>query len=1111
MAHELIEAGVRDSISPELTQILERLLQSGTDREVAEKTITADWQNHKTQELYTGFAFIVASPDTNVGIRSLAAVLLRKLPTKFVKGQEEAALADSDNLTTYWNSIQPQCRQYVKEKLLMALNSEQDRRLRSIIADTVAELNNDEDYLWPELKNEVEKWCASETPELQETALHIIKSSEFFIKSEPAAILNFVIATLSSPVAYVKIAACKTSVPLVKTLFHQKLQVTKNLDSFVLALLNAVGSTISDEEHLKDSLQAMIDLTEHSQIFCNRIVDVFTFLYGIMTNPQFEPDVWRLALEFLVCFAECKPPVVRKFPDYTTKLIPLLLEWMCTIDDDPNWHNTDDLRSDDDEADEIYIYAEQALDRLSLSLTGKTVVPIFFEVLPRLLGSADWKHRYSGLLALSSIGEGSRSVMVNKLQDILNLVVPYLRDPHPRVRYAACNAVGQMAEDFAPDFYEVCGDIVGSLIPLLDDAANPRVQTHCGSALVNICENMQKDTIAKFLVEMFPKLLRLLHSPKVYVQEQAITAIAVIADSAADYFNQYYGEIMPVLIQVMQNATDKHHRLLRGKAIECVTLIAVSVGLQTFEPHMQTVLNLMVHIQQTPREDDDPVTSYLMQGWNRISRVIGKEFVPYLPIVMAPIIAAAKSKTEMVILEEDDDQDAYPEEEGWEFTTFEGQKIGIKTTNIEEKLVAIDMLGNYAHDLRGSFVPYIEQSFDICSSLFNYVFHEEVRNSAVAAIPSLFECMLDAEMAPDNILAAWNTVLTKMLESISKDNDAYFPTSVFAAIADCFDTLGGNYVFPEQLEGLMSIISVHIKFFSERIQERQDKINNGDIDEDDAEYLEAEEEGDDMILTHIARCIGKALEAKPAEFLPYFNDFVPILDSLAASPITIARHFATIVYGDLIKFHGPIAWNYHDHFIPLLGKGLTDKDDDIRQMVFFAVGVAAENGGPNFHPMCVQAIPMMIEAAQIDLKVPNQRMKVMLKDNAVAAICRILKNIGRALLPTYDELLRIWVASMPVLRDGDEVEHTTEFLLELIQSQNPVVLGEGNSNLPQVVKILAELLANGHFLPEELTPKIVAALHATMPGITDQQKFELWNSFNPEKRETLKKFLNGES
>lgn len=55
-------------------------------------------------------------------------------------------------------------------------------------------------------------------------------------------------------------------------------------------------------------------------------------------------------------------------------------------------------------------------------------------------------------MAISAVGEGCYKQMETLLPDIVNTVLPFLTDPHPRVRYAACNAVGQLSSDFAPGF-----------------------------------------------------------------------------------------------------------------------------------------------------------------------------------------------------------------------------------------------------------------------------------------------------------------------------------------------------------------------------------------------------------------------------------------------------------------------------------------------------------------------------------------------------------------------------------------------------------------------------------------------------------------------------------
>lgn len=44
-----------------------------------------------------------------------------------------------------------------------------------------------------------------------------------------------------------------------------------------------------------------------------------------------------------------------------------------------------------------------------------------------------------------------------------------------------CNAIGQMAADFAPNFQKKFHDkIVPAILLLLDDSLNPRVQAHAG-------------------------------------------------------------------------------------------------------------------------------------------------------------------------------------------------------------------------------------------------------------------------------------------------------------------------------------------------------------------------------------------------------------------------------------------------------------------------------------------------------------------------------------------------------------------------------------------------------------------------------------------------------
>lgn len=60
--------------------------------------------------------------------------------------------------------------------------------------------------------------------------------------------------------------------------------------------------------------------------------------------------------------------------------------------------------------------------------------------------------------------------------------------------------------------------------------------------------------------------------------EQVVTTIATVADAVEEHFVSFYDHFMPSLKYIMAQATAKEYRLLRGKTIECISLIGLAVG-----------------------------------------------------------------------------------------------------------------------------------------------------------------------------------------------------------------------------------------------------------------------------------------------------------------------------------------------------------------------------------------------------------------------------------------------------------------------------------------------------------------------------------------------------
>jgi hypothetical protein len=113
------------------------------------------------------------------------------------------------------------------------------------------------------------------------------------------------------------------------------------------------------------------------------------------------------------------------------------------------------------------------------------------------------------------------------------------------------------------------------------------------------------------------------------------------------------------------------------------------------------------------------------------------------------------------------------------------KRIGIKTSVLEEKATACNMLCCYADELKEGFFPWIDQVAPTLVPLLKFYFHEEVRRAAVSAMPEL---MRSAKLA------------------IEKGESQGRDLSYLKQLSD--------YIIPAMLEALhkVSVCSVHFYF-----------------------------------------------------------------------------------------------------------------------------------------------------------------------------------------------------------------------------------------------------------------------------------------------------------
>ncbi len=63
----------------------------------------------------------------------------------------------------------------------------------------------------------------------------------------------------------------------------------------------------------------------------------------LIESIYYMTGIRQLGLEFLVTLAEQRAGMVRKVPSFVANIIPVVLNFMLDIEDDPEW-NTNDVR-----------------------------------------------------------------------------------------------------------------------------------------------------------------------------------------------------------------------------------------------------------------------------------------------------------------------------------------------------------------------------------------------------------------------------------------------------------------------------------------------------------------------------------------------------------------------------------------------------------------------------------------------------------------------------------------------------------------------------------------------------------------------------------------------
>ncbi|CAL0323404.1 unnamed protein product [Lupinus luteus] len=1102
-------------LGPDLTHLeslISNLMSSTNDqRSYAESLFNLSKQTHP-DPLFLNLANLLRS--LNPETRTISAILLRRHLTRHHD--------DSTSSSFIYPHLSLSTRASIKSLLLSSLHSEPIKSITKKLCDTVSELaasilaDND----WPELLPLLFQYVTSDDNRLQESSLLILAQLAHYLSETLIPYLptlhDVFLRCLTGSSSDVRIAALAASIN-----FVQCLSSSSDRDRFQ-DLLPLMMQTLTEalnsgqEATAQEALELLIELAGTEPRFLRRqIMDVVGSMLQIAEAESLEEGTRHLAIEFVVTLAEAReraPGMVRKLPQFVKRLFGVSMNLLLDVEDDPAWHSAE---TEDEDAGETsnYVFGEECLDRLSIALGGNTILPVASEVLQTFLAAPEWQKHHAALIALAQIAEGSSKMMIKNLEQVLSMILSSFHNAHPRVRWAAINAIGQLSTDLGPDLQvKYHHSVLPALAGAVDDFQNPRVQAHAASAMLNFTENCTPDILTPYLDGLVSKLLVLLQNGKQMVQEAALTALASIADSSQEQFQKYYDAVIPFLKAILMNANDKSNRMLRAKAMECISLVGMAVGKEKFKDDAKQVMEVLMSLHQSQLESDDPTASYMLQAWARLCKCLGQDFLPYMGFVMPRLLQSAQLKPDVTITSADSDAEFDEDDDSIETITLGDKRIGIKTSVLEEKATACNMLCCYADELKEGFFPWIDQVAFTLVPLLKFYFHEEVRKAAVSAMPQLLS---SAKLAVEKgnsqgrdesyIKQLSDYIIPNLVEALHKEPEVEICSSMLDTLNECIQ-VSGTHLDEKQVRSIVDEIKQVITASSSRKHERAERAKEEDFDAEERELLTEENEQEEELFDQVGDCLGTLVKTFRASFLPFFDEFSSYLTPLLGKGSTSEeRRIAICVFDDVAEHCREAALKYYDSYLPFILEACNDEYPDVRQAAVYGVGVCAEFGGSVFKTLVGEALSRLDAV----IRHPNalHSENVMAYDNAVSALGKICQFHRNSINAT--QVVPAWLGCLPLKGDLIEAKVVHDQLCSMVERSDRELIGPNNQYLPKIVAVFAEILCAGNNLATEQTAgrmiNLLRQLQQTLPPST---LASTWSSLQPQQQLALQSILS---
>ena len=1077
-------------------QMLKNLLVPDDNiRKNAEIQLQQGLQNNQSKEVLCLYCSQVLLNTTDLSVKLYCAIIIRKI-----------FLVNDDSKNDIIKTFNLDNKNVLKNNLFNALvNNVQDKNLNKKIANAIVNvftclLENDEK--WDELLKYI---IGNFNLELSENNLNIIELSLYLLsnvygvandqlKEGIPVFLNCFSIYFKSNILSLKAKTVECINELLCSTSSKK--ESKKFREFIYYILETTLQCLKEHssENLKICLDSLNDLSEYEpKILRKSFSDIFILMGKIIEDKEIDDNLREIAYELLINLIENMPKLMKNDEEKLSNLIQSLFKYAMEIDEeiDDEWLTPKATTFINDE-----FIPEQKLDeatslliRLFDALDEKVVLKIVSNNIAELIqhsSEKDWKYKYIAYITIAEVISYVKEL--NHIENIIEMILKDVNNQNIKIQYAALYCIAELADEHNPDFQnEYHGKVIGTLLNVLNNSNVLRIRLQVVDALDCFIEHVTDEVGAKYLQNSFDVLFTVFNEDDTKcpcsLKEGILNVVQEFIDASNEEFKKYAEKCFSILLEYLKKIlNDGTNKTLIGILLETISIIGPLCP-EVYKNYLLTLVNTLIKIQASLSSYKENIGNYLLSSWEKIVPNLLIDNKEKLLEVTQSLIELLKKPPEMSVSNNPNlqvnVQEFFKEDEE---KKEEKAKPNLQTSETEEFATFIEILNLILESAPATInASQVENLYPVILSLLKYP-NTDIQGEVANTFSNSIKSLIATNCEQNALHNAAKKYIADIVEQLFKESNFSLIVSLLDSIREIISSVKLFLTTPEINDLSEKLLKIFDKVEQNRIDlnkqklktekeiENDKKTGDNKIFSDDEEDLDSEQEAIDEIQDEI-----EELEEVQTSFSEFFGtlfdthknltleivekflkDYLPKYFNEQSS--TFEKKLGVLIIDDMAEFlQQDLIGNIWNDILKTMITYSNHKDYELRNAAAYGLGIFAKFTKNDFKMYENDLLNSILNSMTFPDDIPKAEIEDMkfARDNAVSALGKTIKYHGQE-LNELNKYLDIWVNKLPITKDHTEGKLNNKFLMEILQKDPKMVLGENNKNLSHIIVVLSK-------------------------------------------------------